>query len=133
MLQIPNFLLDQVIAHCRGELPEEACGVLLGPAGGDLVDEIVLAENLAHSATAYTLDPLVYLRSELAAEARGAALLGVFHSHPTSEARPSALDIAQAPEPAWHYLLIGLHGPDPEVRSWRIVADEATEESVVRH
>jgi proteasome lid subunit RPN8/RPN11 len=130
VLEIPSHLLDQVIAHCQAELPEEACGLLVGPAGGDVVDEVVPAENLAHSTTAYTLDPLAYLRSDLAAEARGGALLGVFHSHPTSEARPSATDISEAPNPGWHYLVVGLGGPVPEVRSWRIVGHEVTEEPV---
>ena len=130
VLEIPSSLLDQVIAHCRAALPEEACGLLVGPAGGDLVDEVVPAENLAHLPTAYLLDPLVYLRSDLAAEARGGALLGVFHSHPSSEARPSATDISESPNPGWHYLVVGLGGPVPEVRSWRIAGDEVTEELV---
>jgi proteasome lid subunit RPN8/RPN11 len=45
------------------------------------------------------------------------------HSHTHSEAYPSATDVAAAPDPAWHYLIVTLKRENPEIRSFRIVRD----------
>jgi len=49
----------------------------------------------------------------------------VMHSHTHSEAYPSATDVAAAPDPAWHYLIVSLKREKPEVRSFRIVQTSA--------
>jgi proteasome lid subunit RPN8/RPN11 len=54
----------------------------------------------------------------------------VYHSHTATEAAPSRTDIALASEPGAHYLLVSTRTPEDEVRSWRIVDGEATEEPV---
>ncbi|HEV2372440.1 MAG TPA: Mov34/MPN/PAD-1 family protein, partial [Streptosporangiaceae bacterium] len=35
MLAIPRDLYDKIVAHARTDHPDEACGVLAGPAGSD--------------------------------------------------------------------------------------------------
>jgi proteasome lid subunit RPN8/RPN11 len=42
------------------------------------------------------------------------------HSHTHSEAYPSPTDVAQAPDPGWHYLIVTLAREVPEARSFRI-------------
>ena len=58
-------------------------------------------------------------------------LLGVFHSHTHTDAYPSTSDVAQAPDPAWHYVIVSLRDISPVVRSYRIVAGQVEEESLV--
>ena len=48
------------------------------------------------------------------------------HSHTHSEAYPSPTDVAQAPDPGWHYLIVTLARQVPESRSFRI--DQAAPE-----
>ncbi len=130
MLILPKLVHDQMVAHCLTGLPEEACGLL----GGDLTNgEAVTCyptRNLAASAKLYTVDPKDYLRADRDAEASGLSIIGVFHSHTHSEAYPSPTDVAQAPDPEWHYVLVSLRDIEPVVRSYRIVDGTITEEPV---
>jgi hypothetical protein len=47
--------------------------------------------------------------------------IGVVHSHTHSEPYPSPTDVAQAPDPGWHYVIVSLKRGAPESRSYRIV------------
>jgi proteasome lid subunit RPN8/RPN11 len=130
MLSLPRPVHDQMVAHCLSGLPEEACGLL----GGDLeTGEVVTCyptRNLAASAKLYTVDPKEHLRADRDAEAAGNSIIGVFHSHTHTEAYPSSTDVAQAPDPAWHYVLVSLRDIEPVVRSYRIVDGGISEEPV---
>ena len=84
--------------------------------------------NLAASARVYTIDPHDHLRAEDDADDRGLEINGVVHSHTHSEPYPSPTDVAQAPDPSWHYVIVSLKREVPEVRSYRIVDGEIREE-----
>jgi proteasome lid subunit RPN8/RPN11 len=131
MLRIPSDVHMAMVAHCLRGLPEEACGLISGNPTLDAVDAWYPAQNVAHSARVYTVDPLAHLRADRDAESRGQQILGVFHSHTHTDAYPSPTDIAQAPDPAWHYVIVSLRDIQPVVRSYRILGEQADEESVV--
>ena len=59
------------------------------------------------------------------------ALIGVYHSHTHTVAYPSPTDVAAAPDPAWHYVLVSMADDAPSVRSYRIVDGNITEGPVV--
>ena len=130
MLSLPKSAHDQMVAHCLTGVPDEACGLL----GGNLeTGEVVTcypARNLAASAKLYTVDPKDHLQADRDAEASGNSIIGVFHSHTHTEAYPSPTDVAQAPDPDWHYVLVSLRDTQPVVRSYRIVDGVITEEPV---
>ena len=65
-----------------------------------------------------------------AAQALGADIMGVFHSHTHTDAYPSPTDVAQALDPGWHYVLVSLRDTHPVVRSYPIVDGVITEEPV---
>ena len=80
-------------------------------AGADAVSgSFTACRNAAESARVYTVDPLDHLRAERAAEAAGWEIVGVVHSHTHTEPYPSPTDIAQAPDPGWHYVIVGSSG-----------------------
>ena len=118
-----------MIATCVRALPDEGCGLLLGTPDG-VVSEVMASENVAHSAKVYEIDSRVTLRAYRQSEAEGTVVLGVFHSHTHSEAYPSATDVAQAPDPQWHYVLVSLRDVPSVVRSYRIVEGTISEEEV---
>ena len=64
--------------------------------------------NAAESSRVYTVDPRDHLRADRDAEERGLEIIGVMHSHTHTEAYPSPTDVAQAPDPAWHYVIVSL-------------------------
>jgi proteasome lid subunit RPN8/RPN11 len=131
MLTLPRLVHDQMVAHCLTGLPEEACGLLGGDLGTGRATTCYPTRNVAASAKLYTVDPKDHLRADRDAEASGHAIIGVFHSHTHTEAYPSPTDVAQAPDPEWHYVLVSLRDIQPVVRSYRIVEGAITEESVV--
>jgi [CysO sulfur-carrier protein]-S-L-cysteine hydrolase len=129
VLSLPVHLWERVVAHCLDGLPLEACGMLAGRNGE--VHEVYPTANAARSARLYTVEPRDLLRADRAAEAAGLSLIGVWHSHTHTAAYPSPTDIAQAPDPDWHYVLVSLSDAEPVLRSYRIVDHRPEEEPVV--
>lgn len=122
-----------MVAHALDGLPDEVCGLLAGPSGGDTVAELYRCTNAAASARVYTVDPLDHLRADRDAETRGMEILGVYHSHTHTAAYPSPTDVAQAPDPSWRYVIVSLREPEPVLRSFHIRDGEVTEHPVVIH
>lgn len=119
-----------MVAACIRALPHEGCGLLLGTPEGVVVD-VIESENVAASAKVYEIDSRVLLATFRRADDEGLEVLGPFHSHTHSEAYPSPTDRSQAPDPAWHYVLVSLRDVPAIVRSFRIVDETVTEEPVV--
>lgn len=129
-ITLPNDAVHVIAQHGFDCFPEEACGLLVGHRDTGVVVRAVPTTNDAHSAKVYTINPKEHLRAELAAEADGLDVIGCFHSHTHTEAYPSPTDVAQAPDPDWHYVIVSLMRTAPEVRSYRIVDGEITEEVI---
>ena len=127
---IPGAAVRAMYAHAYICYPMEMCGLLLGSASDSRIDRFVPMRNVAESAKLYSLDPKEHLQVELAAEAEGLDVVGVAHSHTHSEAYPSPTDVAQAPDPGWHYVIVTLKDPAPVVRSFRIVGEQISEEII---
>jgi [CysO sulfur-carrier protein]-S-L-cysteine hydrolase len=130
VLTLTSHQRDAMIATSIRALPDEGCGLLIGHDDGTVVD-VVMSENVLHSAKVYEIDPKVMLRTYRRCDDEGLSVLGVFHSHTHSEAYPSPTDIRQAPDPSWHYVLVSLRDVPSVVRSYRIVDGVVTEEDVV--
>jgi proteasome lid subunit RPN8/RPN11 len=79
----------------------------------------------------YTIDPRDHLRIDREAEDAGLEIVGVMHSHTHTDAYPSPTDVAQAPDPGWHYIIVSLRQDAPVLRSYRIIDETITEEPVV--
>jgi [CysO sulfur-carrier protein]-S-L-cysteine hydrolase len=127
-LLVPRDAFAAMIGHAYAGYPLEACGLLVGH--GQRVTRFVPCTNVAESAKVYTVDPREHLRAERAAEDEGLEVIGVVHSHTHSEPYPSPTDVAQAPDPTWHYVIVSLKREAPETRSFRIVDGTITEEPV---
>jgi proteasome lid subunit RPN8/RPN11 len=130
-LVVDRTVWHTMVAHCLRAHPLEGCGLLAGDPHGLVVSRCFPTTNAAASARLYTVDPREHLRADRAAEEAGLAIVGVFHSHTHTDAFPSATDIAQAPDPTWHYVLVSLRDVQPVVRSYRIVDGVVTEEPLV--
>lgn len=131
MLHLPHAVHLEMVAHCLDGFPEEACGLLGGDAASGRVELCYPTANVATSARVYTVDPKQHLKADRDAEGRGLSIIGVFHSHTHTDAYPSATDVAAAPDPDWHYVLVSFRDSAPVVRSYRIVEGNIREEEVV--
>lgn len=134
MLLIRKKFLAEMVAHALEGYPLEACGLLGGavsPEGTATVASVHPTENVAASARIYEVEPRAMLRADREAESAGGQLIGVYHSHTHTDAKPSPTDVAQAPDPDWHYVLVSLRDVHPSVRSWNIRNGKIEEEEVV--
>ena len=138
VLRMDRATYDRIVAHAYDELPHEMCGLIAGPPPtavpeGDAatVAHFDPCRNAAASARVYTVDPRDHLRADRDAERLGWEIIGVVHSHTHTPAHPSPTDLAQAPDPAWHYAIVSLADQVPSLRSWRIEAGNGVEEAVV--
>ena len=134
MLRVEKRILDAMVASALDGYPLEACGLLGGSVEGSGTATATACypiANVAASARLYEIEPRGLLHADRAADAAGGQLIGVYHSHTHTEGQPSATDVAQAPDPDWHYVLVSLRDTHPSVRSWHIRDGKIIEEPVV--
>ena len=134
MLLIRKKFLDEMVAHSLQGYPLEACGLLAGTVSGEgtaQVESLYRTDNVAASARIYEVDPRAMLRADREAQDAGYELIGVYHSHTHTDAKPSPTDIRQAPDPDWHYVVVSLRDDHPSVRSWQIRDGKTEEEEIV--
>jgi len=135
MLTILRSLHDQIVAHSRADHPDEACGVVAGPAGTGRPERFIPMLNAARSPTFYEFDSGDLLKLYRDMDDHDEEPVVVYHSHTATEAYPSRTDVSYASEPQAHYVLVSTaecgndEGP-VQFRSFRIVDGVITEEDV---
>ncbi len=131
VLRIDRATRDEIIAHARRDHPDEACGVVAGPAGSDRPERFIPMENAERSPTFYRFDSLEQLKIWRAMDDADEEPVVIYHSHTATEAYPSRTDVSYAAEPGAHYVLVSTRDPDrDEFRSYRIVEGQIAEEPV---
>jgi proteasome lid subunit RPN8/RPN11 len=131
MLTISGALRAKILAHARADHPDEACGVIAGPAGSDQPERFIPMANAERSPTFYRFDSMEQLSVWREMDDRDEAPVVIYHSHTATEAYPSRTDIAYAMEPDAHYVLVSTRDPDEaEFRSFRIADGAVTEEEI---
>ena len=131
MLTISQDLYNQIVAHARTDHPDEACGVLAGPAGSDRPERFIAMMNAERSPTFYRFDSAEQFRVWREMDEADEEPVVIYHSHTATEAYPSRTDISYASEPQAHYVLVSTRDEHAtEFRSYRIVDGVVTEEPV---
>ena len=134
MLRLSGEVYSEVIAHALSGLPNEACGLLAAPAGGEVVNRFFPVRNAAESSQIYRLDDAEYLQVERTADDEGLTLVAVMHSHTHTTAYPSPTDVRDAsafdPFGALLYVIVSLKEPEPALRCYRILDGAIAEEPV---
>jgi [CysO sulfur-carrier protein]-S-L-cysteine hydrolase len=124
-------LVDAMVGHARRDHPDEACGVLAGPAGSDRPERFIEMINAERSPNFHRFESGEHLRVWNAMDAANEEPVVIYHSHTMTEAYPSRTDISIAAEPGAHYVLISTRDPEMhELRSYRIIDGVVTEEPV---
>jgi proteasome lid subunit RPN8/RPN11 len=148
-LVLPDALRAELIAHAQAADPAEACGILAGE--GDRVTRVFPVRNTADEiarergvfrdretgepaagrrSVHYYMDPRDQLRVYNEMDALGLEVIGYYHSHTHTEARPSATDIRLATDLLPAYVLVGLEDrAHPSVRAWRILKPDPAAET----
>jgi [CysO sulfur-carrier protein]-S-L-cysteine hydrolase len=131
VLTLDPAVRDAIVAHARRDHPDEACGIVAGPAGSGRAERVVEMTNAARSMTQYEFEPAEQLRVYREMDDRDEEAVVVYHSHTATEAYPSRTDVRYASQPDAHYVLVSTRDPgEAELRSYRIVDGVVTEEEI---
>ena len=165
MLHIPSGIIQDMIAHARELAPHECCGILSGKqeavveryrirnilatmSEGDLsrfegakLSDLQRLSPEERADIAFQMDAREMAMAQRDIRSKDLDLIGFYHSHTFSPARPSQTDITIAmefesyrkklnfPEPL--HLIISLeHTDSPDIRAYRIMDSQATEVSI---
>jgi len=126
-IQITRDILTRLTTDARRDSTHERCGLLAGRDG--IIAQAFAARNVASDpARGYEIaqEDLFKLMREI--RGAGLDLLGIYHSHPNGENKPSPRDIERAYYPDAAYFIIS---PQPDaakpVRAFSIRDGRATE------
>ncbi|MCE9652604.1 MAG: M67 family metallopeptidase [Nitrosarchaeum sp.] len=80
--------------HADNEKPNESCAILFGSVKNRItsVNEVFLAKNIDESPVNFTISNEQLIKIYKTAEEKKTEVVGIFHSHPDSEAYPSSTD-----------------------------------------
>ena len=141
-VRLSREIRDAIVRHARAELPNEACGFVIGAAAapdGGAGTRWVPLRNAVASPFRYEIDPMDLLRLTIETERAGHAMWAIVHSHVASPARPSPTDVRQSFYPEAVYLLVSLDPAEADpitgaesLRAWRIV-DGTVHEVALQH
>ena len=134
-LVLPAAVAEELLAHARSEVPNEACGLLAGDLASGAASRYLPARNAEASPLRYTVHPDDLVRTVFGIEDSGEDLIGIFHSHTHTPAVPSPTDLRSAQYPDAFYVLATLSDPEASpqaaLRAWRIT-DGASREVTLR-
>ncbi|GHT11507.1 Mov34/MPN/PAD-1 family protein [Bacteroidia bacterium] len=118
MICIAQNIIDGIIAQARNELPNEACGLLVGNEN-EAVKQLPLT-NIDHSNEHFSFDPREQFGVLKEARSLGLQIIANYHSHPESPARPSEEDIRLAFDPDIIYIILSLQEETPVIKAFSI-------------
>jgi len=130
MIEIPAPIFDDMVEHARQELPNECCGLLLGRCS--VVTRLIRLRNELASPMAYSADPRDLFAAERSRRDTGEEVVAIYHSHPTSEARPSRRDLAENYYGDVPRIIVSLAASVPVVKAFRLFGDRFEESVCVR-
>jgi proteasome lid subunit RPN8/RPN11 len=132
VLELTKNLYDAIVAHARRDHPDEACGVIAGPAGSDHPARFIPMLNAARSPTFFEFDSGDLFKLYREIDERDEEIVVIYHSHTATEAYPSRTDIQYGSmSPDSHWVLVSTRDPETvEFRSFRIMDGEVSEEEV---
>ena len=117
-MKIPRRIYQDIVDHALQEAPLEACGYLAGEEG--IVRQYYRMTNIDQSPVHYRFAPEEQVEVFKRVQAEKTELIGVYHSHPASEARPSPEDIRLAYDPFISYVIISLQQKPYSVQAFKI-------------
>ena len=120
---------EEMIKHCRNELPYEACGLLSGRNG--IATTCWPMKNIHKSPVSFAMDKNQIAQVFDSMNKNGESLLGIYHSHPTDRAHPSRADITYNNYPELGYFVISLTKKHPVVKCFCMKNNKVTELKVI--
>ncbi len=117
-LIIPPHILEKMVAHCKACYPNEACGILAGTSSR--ASKIYTMQNIEMSPVSYMMDSKEQFRVMKDMRENNLSMLAIYHSHPSSTARPSQKDVSLAFYDDCYYVIVGMINQNPDIKAFSI-------------
>jgi proteasome lid subunit RPN8/RPN11 len=126
---VPGEILEKIRRHGEETYPYECCGFMLGSAedGAQRIQEIrsQANERAESKENRFVISPEQFRAAERYARTAGLQLVGIYHSHPDSPARPSEYDREHA-WPWFSYVIVSVKGGKAvETHAWQLRDDRS--------
>ncbi len=126
---VPAGILERMRRHGEETYPHECCGFMLGSAEDGLqrITEIRSQPNERTESreNRFIISPEQFKAAETYARKAGLQLVGIYHSHPDSPARPSEYDRDHA-WPWFSYVIVSVKGGKAaEANAWQLRDDRS--------
>ena len=120
MIILKREQFEEIVEHAEKNLPNEDCGLLAGTISDEIrtVEKIYFLKNIDESPEHFSMDTNEQFAAVKDIRANGLKLLGNFHSHPSSPARPSEEDKRLVFDRNLSYLILSLANK-PVLKSFR--------------
>jgi len=128
MLKITRDIIDDIVTHGELEAPLEACGYLAEKNG--VICKSIAMKNVDASPIHYSMDPKEQFNAVRNCREAGLTIRAVYHTHPETDAYPSAEDIKLAYDPGLSYVIVSLAGPKPAIHSFIIKKNDVIKEQI---
>ena len=128
-VQIKREILEAIVRHAEKEAPRECCGLLMGQ--GEIITHHRPMKNVLASNVRYEMEAQALFQFFKDLRAANQKHLGIYHSHPVSEAYPSETDVRESFYPDCTYFIVSLKNPSlPLVRAFRLLSEGVEELAV---
>lgn len=128
-LILPPRLRDALFEQALGSPQVEVCA-LLGGNSNRLMNTYPVRNTAVDPANRFLLEAEGQIAAMRLMRNRGETLRAIFHSHPTTPARPSATDRQLASYPEVYYLILSLADRVPVLRAYYYDGREFAEVSL---
>ena len=120
MIILKREQFEEIVEHAEKNLPNEDCGLLAGTILDEIrtVEKIYFLKNIDESPEHFSMDVNEQFETIKDIRANALKLLGNFHSHPSSPARPSEEDKRLVFDRNLSYLILSLANK-PVLKSFR--------------
>lgn len=126
---VPEDILERMRRHGEETYPHECCGFMLGSAEDGMQSILEIRsqpnERTDSRENRFIISPEQFKAAETYARKAGLQLVGIYHSHPDSPARPSEYDRDQA-WPWFSYVIVSVKGGKAaEANAWQLRDDRS--------
>jgi len=126
---VPPDLLERMRRHGEEAYPHECCGFMLGSAEEGMHQILEIRgqanERIESRGNRFIISPEQFKAAETYARRAGLLLVGIYHSHPDSPARPSEYDRDHAWPWFSHVIVSVKDGRAAEANAWRLRDDRS--------
>lgn len=107
-IKLPRQIVNKMLAHAQSKTEQEVCGLISLKSDSQM--QLIPITNIAtDSSHFFEMDPTETIHAMKTIRNENAELYAIYHSHPSTPATPSKMDVEKVGYPDVLYLIISLN------------------------